>query len=60
MSKITFTREALDNYKSKCEIGIKKGHDTFVWKGSLVNINDAKVLIKKLENSRDLSIPYTY
>jgi len=56
MSKITFTREALDRYKSKCDEAKEKGSSTFVWKGSLNNIYDAKILIDKLERSINLSI----
>lgn len=56
MSKITFTREALDIYKSKCNEAKERGSSTFVWKGSLNNVYDAEILIDKLEKSINLSI----
>jgi hypothetical protein len=55
-NKITFTREALDNYKNVRQEAIDKGHDTFVWKGSLNNVHDSGLLIDKLERSKYLSI----
>jgi hypothetical protein len=45
MSKITFTRESLDRYKSEYDKAIENNHTTFVWKNSLNNVYDAKKLI---------------
>ena len=58
MDIIKFTREELDQYKLACQTEIDKGFMSFVWKGQLQGVTSATNLIKRLESSPNLSIPY--
>lgn len=56
MSTITFTREALDRYIIERDNALSGNRTHFIWKGSLVHVLDATILIDKLKKSNNLSI----
>jgi hypothetical protein len=53
---ISFTRKALDAYKSRCEKHEELGDSTFIWMNQVNKVSEAKELIDKLEKSPNLSI----
>jgi len=55
---ITFTRESLDKYTTLHNEARDNNQTCFIWKGNLINVNRAKTMIRKLEATINLSIPY--
>ncbi len=64
-NKITFSREALAEFKNLFLKAIVSGHSTFVHKGSLVDVNRAEVLINKfkphfVKNVNEVTLDYDF
>jgi len=64
--KITFSRQALSDYKNKSLQAIVSGYNTFVHKGSLVKVDDAQRLINAFKphfinkDTNEVTIPYNF
>ncbi len=66
MNTITFSRQALSDYKNKSLDAIVNGNTTFVHKGALIKVSDAERLIDKFtphfldKNKDEVTILYNF
>lgn len=63
--KMSWDRASLKEYKDKCDEAIKNKQDSFVHKGALQNVNEAKRLIERFEKAfekshgaNEVTLPY--
>ena len=66
MNTITFSRQALKDYKNKSLEATVRGNTTFEHKGMLVKVDDAERLINKFlphfldKDTNEVTLPYNF